>query len=271
MLILLLLACVDDADVPLGQGEASDARLIADAFTWYCEDRSDTGAGGTLKYEGTWDFNISLAYAPDTMDAIATPSGGCENGLDLFPVDAGKGALDIPDVTAPAWTNGDFGGELPRVGTGYYEDGVVDDQDSCQTPEALFGSGIELTNAGVFSGASTPNPGATELVTLDVDPGPGGLEFGQQVTGTFDPSGWDSTWYQLRREAEGSLIESVTCDTTGSSGFTIDETAWGELSSVVAADVTNLYVGFQNTATLETTDGEKVHVVTRMMHTFVVN
>lgn len=270
MLMLLFAACVDDADAPLGQGEASDARLIADVFTWYCEDRSDTGLG-PVKYEGASDFNISLAYSPDTMSAITTPAGACENGLDLFPVDAGKGAHDIPDVSEPTWTNGSFGGALPRVGTGYYADAVIDDQDSCQTPDALVGSGIELSNAGVFSGASTPSPGSTEMVTLDVDPGPGGIDFGVDFTGQFDPTGWDSTWFQVRREAEGALIESVTCDTTGASSFVVDTAVWSEFSSVVAADVTNLYVGFQNTATLETEDGEKVHVVTRMMHRAVVN
>jgi hypothetical protein len=189
MWMLLLTACSDDQAV-LGQGEATDARLIADAFTWYCEDRGDTGLG-TVQYEGVWDFNISLAYAPDTMDAIATPEGTCENGLDLFPVDAGKGAVDIPDVTEPAWTNGDLADTLHRTGTGYYLDEVIDEQDACSSVATMFGSGIELTNAGSFSGAKTPQAGSDALVTLDVEAGPGGLEFGETVHGYFDATGWE--------------------------------------------------------------------------------
>ena len=130
--------------------------------------------------------------------------------------------------------------------------------------------GTTISGAGVFSGAKAPVPGSVGAVTLEgeVDDETG-IPFGAEVTASWDASGWDSAWVQVRREKDGGLVESVTCAADGDS-YTLDEDAWSLLNDALQVDVTNLYVAFQVEGGSTTEDGQEIVTQTRAMHVAVV-
>ncbi|MDP2311800.1 MAG: hypothetical protein Q8P41_02775 [Pseudomonadota bacterium] len=262
--ILPFVACTDKS-IPLGGGAPADARLYADIYTWECEDAS------AALYEGVFGYKLSLEYAPDALEDRDLPSSGCTRGLDIFPADAGSDGLDIPDVTSPDWATAESSGTLSRVTEGFYYDDVFDNRSSCTNVDELLSDGTALSNAGVFSGATAPVPGTLEDVELEgeVDEETG-IPFGTEVTATWNASGWDSSWVQIRREKDGALVESVTCTTDGQESFTVDDDVWSLLSDALEADVTNLYVAFQVDGGSTTSDGQEITTSTRAMHVAVV-
>lgn len=271
---LLVLAGCNNKSVGLGAGSEPDARLVADLYTWPCSSGGYTDSGATTDedvWEGVFNYRVSLEYAPDALVDRSLPASGCVAGNDLFATDAGPGALDIPDVSAPRWSNGEAGGAMERLSPGLYAATVLDNEHSCQEAQDLLGEGTLLSDAGSFSGARTPQPGVYESVTLSGDvSSESGLAFGATVEASWRASDWSAAWVQVRRENAGALVESVTCNVTDMDSFTIDDTVWSLMSSAIQTDVTNLYVAVQSNSTTMTEDGQQIDLITRAMHVAVV-
>jgi len=265
LLSLSVLAACNDQKIDLGGGVPPDARLYADVYTWECEDTQTEEL-----YEGVFAYELSLEYAPDALADRDLPSSGCSRGLDLFPGDAGAGAVDIPDVTAPSWVTGEYEGTLSHEADGFYAADAFDNRASCIPADDLLSDGASLSDAGPFSGASAPRAGSLGNVVIEgeVD-GEVGIPFGAQITASWDASGWDRSWVQVRREKDGGLIESVTCAASGDS-YTLDDDAWSLLNDALEVDVTNLYVAFEAAGGSQTADGQEIVTYTRAMHVAVV-
>ncbi len=266
MLLFLALAC-SDKSIDLGLGVAPDARFVANLSTWECS-QEDTGGGPDREWEGVHSYTLSLEYAPDALVERRVPATGCVKGVDLFPRDAGAGATGLEGT--PTWSNGDFDGRMTNAAEGFWQASAFTNQNSCMTAAELLGEGTILGGADPFSGARTPAPGAYTDVTVSDFDARGGLPFGAETTVTWDASGWDRTWVQVRREKSGNLLESVTCATDGANAFTIGDEVWGQFNGAVEADVNNLYVGVENVRVTEAEDGQKIEVVTRAMHVAVL-
>lgn len=263
--LLVLAAACTPKSIELGGGAPPDARLYADVYTWECEDSK------TLEiYEGVFAYQISLEYAPDALADRDVPSSGCSAGLDIFPSDAGAGGTDIPGGAAPGWTTGEMEGLLGHRADGFYFDNVFDNSSSCQAAEDLLDDGTTLSDSGPFSGSSAPSPGTVGAVTLEgeVD-SETGIPFGAEITASWEATGWDRTWVQIRREKDGGLVESVTC-AADDEIFTVDDDVWSLLSDAVEVDVTNLYVAFEVDGSSSTADGQEILTATRAMHVAVV-
>lgn len=266
--MLLVLGACDPYKIALGQGGDDDARLYADVYTWQCEERTETD---TTYYDGVFSYEVSLEYAPDDLTTRKLPVTGCSAGLDMFPKDAGSGGTDIPDADSPSWANGDSSGALQQKSDGFYYDDVFGSVENCAYAEELIGEGTDLTAAGVFSGARTPKAGTLDAVKISNYDEATGLVFGQSVDVTWTSEGWQDAWVQIRAESGGELVDSVTCNTGGASAYAVDEDVWGLMNTAIDPDVTNLYVTVQNADTLETEDGQKIEVVTRVIHAAVVH
>lgn len=257
-------ACTDKS-IALGGGEPADARLYADVYAWECED------GGAERYEGIFAYKLSLEYAPDALEERDVPASGCTRGVDIFPGDAGAAGMDIPDADAPAWATAEASGVLEHVTEGFYYDDVFENRKGCSSVDELLSGGTTLSDAGAFSGASAPVPGRLDEVSITgVVDEQTGIPFGAEVTASWDASGWDTSWVQIRREKDGGLIESVTCSTEGQDEFTVDGDVWSLLSEALEVDVTNLYVAFEVDGGSTTADGQRVVTATRAMHVAVV-
>lgn len=262
------LAACDPQKIALGQGGDVDARLYADVYTWKCEDRS---GDETQYYDGVYSYQVSLEYAPDSLVSRKLPSAGCTSGLDLFPIDAGSAGEDLPDVGNPTWANGDVSGTLTHRSDGFYYDDVFGAVDNCTYASDLIGDGTSLSGAGVFSGARTPSAGSLDGIEISNFDTETGLTFGQTVDVSWTQKGWDDAWVQIRTESSGGeLADSVTCNTGGANSFTVDDQVWSLMNSAVEADVTNLFVTMQNSETVDTEDGQKIDLVTRVVHAAVV-
>jgi hypothetical protein len=264
LLILAILAC-GGSSIKLGQGEAPDARFIADLFTWECA-QDDTG--GTREWEGVHSYLLTLETAPDALADRSVPASGCSRGVDLFPIDAGAGAVAYEG--SPTWANGELSGRLLAGAPGFWSASAFTNQNSCMTAEQLLGEGTLLEGLSPFSGARTPAPGVYTDVRIEGADSRGGLPFGAEVAVSWDAEGWDQSWVQVRRESGGSLLESVTCATTGSSSTTIGAEVWEQFNGAAEAEVNNLYVGMQKSRVTEAEDGQRIEVVTRALHVAVL-
>lgn len=268
VLALALLAGCKDKSIGLGRGVAVDARLYADVYTWGCS-QQDTAGGPGEQWEGVYAYNISFEYAPDGLVDRSIPETGCSTSLDIFPTDAGANAHDL--VETPSWYNSDdYKGVLQHENTGFYSANVFSNAHSCAYPDDVLGSGTQVADADVFSGASTPAPAELVSVTDGTDGSNTGLTYGSDVDVSWDASGWDESWIQIRREKNGTLVQGLTCRTTGLDVFTIDASVWSQLSDAMEVDLTNLYVGFGRHDSTITSDGQEIQTWTREMHTAVV-
>lgn len=265
-LLVLATAC-DPQKIALGQGGDNDARLYADVYTWQCEERSGDEVS---YYDGVYSYEVALEYAPDDLVTRKLPSAGCTAGLDLFPDSAGSGGTVIPDAGNPLWANGDASGTLQMQSDGFYYDDVYGSVENCTYAEDLIGDGTALSDAGALSGARTPKAGKLDGVEISNVDDTTGLTFGETVDVSWTSSGWDDAWVQVRAESAGELVDSVTCNTGGASAYTVDDDVWSLLNTAIEPDVTNLFVTVQNSDTLTTEDGQKIEVVTRVVHAAVI-
>lgn len=266
-LALVLLAGCDQQKIALGQGGDDDARLYADVYTWQCEERSGEDVS---YYNGVNSYQVSLEYAPDDLVKRDLPAAGCSSGLDMFPAGAGSGGVNIPDAGNPIWANGDLDGTLTQEADGFYFDDVYGSVENCAYAEDLIGEGTALSEAGSFSGAVSPAAGTlddVEISNYDVNTG---LTFGAEVDVSWTQKGWQDSWIQIRAESDGELVDSVTCNTGGAHSFTVDEGVWSLMNTAVEPDVTNLFVAVENSETTTTADGQRIELVTRVIHAAVV-
>lgn len=265
--LILLLAGACKGSLDLGAGPAADARLIADIYTWPCL----SGSEGP-EVQGVFSFDVSLEYAPDGLQGLTLPEPGqCSAELSMFPFDAGNGGADIPGVTRdPGWTNGDQQGNLERLAPGFYYDAALDNQHTCQAPEDMFGDGVVIERASVFTGATTPAAGIIGDVITDDSTGDGTLNYGEGASVEWEDGEWDQTWVQVRQERDGEAWGYVTCNTTGMTSFEIGDNVWSLMDGDLPVETINLYVGFTNSAELTMKDGQKITAVTRGIHVLVV-
>ena len=134
---------------------------------------------------------------------------------------------------------------------------------SCGYVEDVLSGGTRLTSAGVLTDAATPEPAEApevEFSGLSTDPDTGAdyIAWGDEITASWGSHDWDEVWLQIRREREGEVWESLTCNATGDSSFTVSADAWDLLDESLAVERNNLYVGFQRCD--ETTNAEDVTV-----------
>ncbi|MCB9758963.1 MAG: hypothetical protein H6739_03915 [Alphaproteobacteria bacterium] len=267
LLALPLGAC--QGKFSLAGGPEPDARLTADVFTWECQDPYTEQV-----FQGVFSFDVSLEYAPDTLqDRVLPGAGGCSEGLSMFPYDAGEGGEDLPGLSsAPTWTTGDQSGRFERLGPGFYLDEVLSNVHSCADAAEMLGDGLTLDDAGPLTGVTAPPAGSIAWVDTDItdDDGDRQITFGETVDVTWDASDWDEAWLQIRQEREGEAWGTVTCAAGSGDSFTITDDVWDLLNEQLNVEFINLYVGFQNSDVQETDDGLQVEVVTRGTHVLVV-
>jgi hypothetical protein len=261
------IGCSDDGLVELGGGPEGDARLTADVYTWECTDLNDG------LWEGVYGFTVALEYAPDGVQDRELPeAGNCTGDLSMFPMDAGNAGSDIPGSDGdPGWSTSTEQGEMESMADGFWYDNALENNHSCFLPEEIVSSGIELTDAASLSGAVTPAAGTLGTVLLGGGEHTGALEFGEDMEVSWDASGWDETWIQVRMEREGQSWGTVTCNATGFESFNVDNRVWSKLNGDLNVEYINLYVGFQNNGIHESESGIKVETVTRAIHVEVVN
>jgi hypothetical protein len=247
-----------------GAGIDKDARLIADVFTWPC-------SNGTSLYPGVFAHLITMEYAPDGLRSLELPAAGeCTYGLDMFPSNAGEAAADLTSILGtPSWTNDNYSGNLDMMSTGFWTDDVLEDTHSCEEVDQRQQGGTAIEQAGVLSGAATPEP--AEMPFVEYDGFDSLLEWGDEAMASWDDDHeWSQVWVQIRREVDGEAWESVTCNATGAADFVIDDAIWELFDEELSVDRNNIYIAFQNASTVETDSGLKIDVLTRSIDIAVV-
>jgi hypothetical protein len=123
---------------------------------------------------------------------------------------------------------------------------------------------VSVEGADLLEGAITPRPASDGSVEFGPEAADG-IGFGEVVTVEFDASGWDESWVELRREKQGEVWESVTCNTTGLSSFTIDDTHWSRLSTDLTGTFEDVVVAFQLADEIDLDSGQRAEVLTRAL------
>lgn len=253
----------------LGGGAAPDARLTADLFTWECYDQETA-----TNFQGVFAFTAALEYAPDGLQDRRLPGpGGCSADLSMFPVDAGSSGENIPDLDGDAqWETDTDSGRLTNTAPGFYYDEIFNNVRSCQFADELLGAGLTLIEAESLSGVTTPVAGSIDDVQTNIDDADGNdaITFGEDVTVSWEAEQWEEVWVQIRQEREGEAWGSVTCNASGGTSFDIGSDVWSLLNAELNVETINLYVGFQNTETVEAERGQSVETATRGVHVLVV-
>ncbi len=272
----------DDDDDDGSSTTPYDARLLSDVYAWECVDPASTGttATGTQDedeyYLGVFSQVVTLEHAPNALAAISLPSpGGCTAELDLFPESAGSGGADLDGVDAPEWTTEVDRGVLKEESTGFWRDNVLDNVHSCGPVEDTLAGGTELVEAGSLTGVTAPEPAEVPFVTFDgmtyhESTDTYSFEWGDAVTASWDSHSWEEVWVQIRREREGEAWESVVCNVTGDSSFTLDEAIWDLMDETLEVERNNIYVAFQRSSEVTTSDGLLVKTATRSMAVGVI-
>ena len=244
----------------LGQGGEVDGRLTSDVYTWDCQSTD-------VEWMGVFGFDVALEFVPDDLDERHLPPvGSCDYGKSMFATDSPVAGTEIPEAAAePRWTTSADTGLLQEVLAGYWFDEVYKNVLSCNKPDDVISSGVELSDAGWLDGATTPESGSVTLVTVDSEY-TSGIPFGSDVGLSWDADGWDESFVQVRRVRDGIAVETLTCNTTGSDTFDVDSDVWGFFNESVGVDLNYVYVGFRNNGTWESPDGLKVDVATRALH-----
>lgn len=264
LLLGLLLGCNPKGEFAIGLGDETDGRLSADVYTWDCQ-------GADSQWMGVMAFDVSLEFVPDAVTRRALPPvGSCEGGMSMFAEDSLVAGQDIPDLGgSPRWETSTDGGVFEEVLAGYWYDEVFKNVMGCGPVEDTLEQGVELSSAGILSGATTPEPGELDRVLVDGQSTAefyGGLEFGQTLDLSWEADDWEETFVQIRRERDGLVYETVTCNTTGLDSFEVDTRVWELLDAELPVDWNFLYVGFRNTDTYETDHGQIVDTTSRALH-----
>jgi hypothetical protein len=241
-----------------------DGRLIADVFTWECLSK------GADPYLGTYAHMISLEYAPDALRSLDLPAPGeCSYGLDMFPSNAGAGGTNIAGIESqPEWESESYDGELELTAAGFWFDDVLGNEHLCAEATERLEGGTKLFDAGVLSGISTPQP--ADIPNLEYDGFDTVIDFGSDIDISWEEHDWEQVWVQLRRESGNDVVESVTCNVTNGTSFTVDADVWAMLDSSLNVEKNNLYVAFQRAETVQTTDDQLIDVFTRVIDIAVI-
>jgi hypothetical protein len=238
-----------------GTGPRPDARLISNIHTLGCRD-------GTYRFLGVESEEISFEVAPDALEPRSLPEPGtCEAGLDLFPMDAGPGGGNPEDVSAEViWTAAQSSGTLKRRSTGFWASWDAGTQLTCIGATDI--GAVELLDAGDYSGIDTPWPPSDGNVTPTAEASDG-IEFGETFELPFEAPNWDEVWVQLRRVRNVEAWETLTCNVTGDTSFTLGAEHWSEMTESLSVDENQLLVVFESARTDTLDDGQAMETVTR--------
>jgi hypothetical protein len=257
----------EDSGLYVGGGLNADARLTSDTYTWDCTDGS-----GTVDYMGVFGFDIAVEFVPDGLPPRSLPPvGSCSAGLSMFAVDALASGSAIPAAAeTPGWATDGDDGVMEQILDGLYFTDVFKNVLSCQSVAGVIGSGVRLVDAGVLDGVTSPTAGSLDLVTASGNYS-GGIAFGEDVDLSWEASGWEDSFVQIRRVRNDVAYETVTCNTTGEDSFALDSDVWSLFDEDLSVDVNFLYVGFANSGEVETDYGQLVEVQTRALHVIGIN
>jgi hypothetical protein len=264
-LLALFLGCSPAEELLVGVEQGADARLTADLYTWDCTNEESD-------WMGVLGFDIALEFVPDNLNSRALPPvGSCAYAIDMFALDALQSGDDLPGATGmPTWSTDAMTGDFMEVGPGLWFSDVFRNVLSCDDSASVITSGVEVQDAGVFSGMTSPTAGEITSITSN-NSSLAGFPFGELVELDWEASGWDETFVQLRRERNGVAYEVVTCNTSGLSAFTINDSTWEMLNPEIVADTNLLYVGFQNRLEEVTEYGQELELVARALHVVGIN
>lgn len=246
----------DDGD---GSAVVADARFLTDVYTWTCQE-----SDGSDLYQGIFGQSYSLEYAPGAVTSLELPSPGtCIDDLNMRPLTAGDGGLDVPDMgDRPRWEALDNQGVMDRLGRGFYRDDVFPGERTCLAIDEVLGGGARLTEAGVLTGVQAPAPVEVPTVSFEGLSGDG-IVFGDEITVSWAESDWDEVWISLAREREGVAFESATCNASDRTSFTIGAESWALMTEELEVQQNVLYIGFQRSEWSTTEDGLEVLSTTR--------
>ncbi len=258
----VLLGC-NTGKVVVEQGSTDyDARFISQVKTWDCLE------GGTDPILGTYGHEVSLFYAPSSLNDLI-PTDGCAAGVDPFPITAGSNGSSFDGLVGfPGWRNDDQTGTM-EGGFGYWYQDVLTDEHTCESPSQILDSNIGLINAQDFSGATMPV--AFSSPEVEFNGFDSVIDFGDEVDVSWTTHNWPRTWIHLRRTNDGQVVEMVTCAISDSTLFSLDGNVWDLMSEELNADTNQLYVGFENREIQETQSGRWIEVLNRSVAVAVVN
>ena len=248
--------------VVIGTGEgAFDARFITQVYTWQC------GGFDVDPYPGTFGQEVVLYHAPASLSDLL-PVEGCEYGVDMFPDNAGSGAAPIDGLSNfPEWDSTVDSGEL-QGGFGYWFEDVLTDEHTCDSPHELMEYGTVLENAAHFSGAVAPS--VSEVPMVEFGGFEGVIEWGAPVEASWENNDWDRVWVQMRRELEGQVLESVTCNVSGEDSFLLTEDMWALMDENLNVEYNNLYVTFEKRDLTQMNSGHWIETVSRAISIAVI-
>jgi hypothetical protein len=258
--LLALLGCAIGPDGE-GAGPGPDARLISGIHSFGCSD-------GDYQFLGVRSEEISLEVAPDALEPLDLPEPGtCVAGLDLFPTDAGPGAGNPDDLDSEVvWMAPQSSGTITRRSPGFWSSSDAGTQLTCIGATDV--GGVELIDAGAYSGVGTPSPPSDGNVHAD-PAADDGITFGEEIEVTFEAPRWNDVWVQLRRERQDEAWETVTCNVTGDDSFALGPDHWSEMTEDLSVDENELVVVFQASRTDVLEDGQTMETVTRTLTSVV--
>lgn len=271
MMLIFLFSC-NTGKVVLENGpEQFDARFISQVFTWPCEDYEEDTAGESVNIGttvGTYGHELAFFYEPNSLEDLL-PASGCVYGAEMFPSSAGANGSSLEGLQGfPQWSNTVNGGELQGA-FGYWFVDAMTDEHTCDAPGSILQFPATLGNANQFSNVSTETATYVPMVTFtgfqDV------IGFGDTVTADWGSNGeWDRVWVEMQRTKDGDVYESVVCNVSGQTSFTLDDDFWGLLDPNLPIEYQHLYVGMEKRKMEMTLTDEWIELVTRVVTVAVI-
>jgi hypothetical protein len=264
MILALILSC-STGKVVIGSGEgAYDARFVTQVSTWEC------GGFETDPYPGTFGHEVILYHAPGSLSDLL-PENGCEFGVDMFPNSAGEGAMPIEGLEDfPEWNSTVDSGEM-QGDFGYWYEDVLTDEHTCDSPQELLEYGTVLENAAHFSGSATPAASEVPYVAFSgYDEESGVITWGDEVEASWETTEWDRIWIQMSRVREGDIWESVVCNVSDETSFTLSEDVWALMDEELNVEYNNLYVTFEKRDLSQTDSGHWIETISRVVSLAVI-
>ena len=271
MIFMFFFSCNTGKVVLENGANEFDARFISQVFTWPCEDYTEDTATGEIDIGitvGTYGHELALFYAPNSLEDLL-PDSGCVYGAEMFPIDAGSSSSALEGLQGfPQWSNSLDGGEL-QGGGGYWFVDAMTDEHTCDAPGSILQYPVTLGNANQFTGYSTET--ATYVPMVEFTGFTNVIEFGDNVTADWGSNGgWDRVWIEMQRTKDGDVYESVVCNVSGGTSFTLDSDFWGLFDPNIPIEYQHLYVGFEKREMEMTVTEEWVELVTRAVTVAVI-
>jgi len=158
------------------------------------------------------------------------------------------------------WTAANSSGTLKRRSTGFWASFDGGTQLTCIGATDV--GGVELLDAGDYSGIGTPSPPSDGNIEPTAEASDG-IEFGETIDVAFEAPNWDQVWVQLRRVRNTEAWETLTCNVTGDTSFTLEPEHWAGMTESLSVDENQLLVVFEKSRTETLANGQLMETVTR--------